>query len=88
MPGQHALAKFVDFAKGYGLKAACPLKAKAETADAAEQVQHAQLRRCGVTFSVYLGSVGAHWSSHDRFCWRSLRARRSQRRVRCVQAVE
>jgi hypothetical protein len=36
MPGQHALAKFVDFAERYGLKSARALKAQVEAANARE----------------------------------------------------
>nr|WP_052757334.1 hypothetical protein [Sphingobium chungbukense] len=40
---QHAAGKFFDLAKGDRLETASALKAKAETADAAEQVEDAQL---------------------------------------------
>ena len=39
---QNAAGEGFDFAEGGGFKATCPLKAKAESADAAEQVKDAQ----------------------------------------------
>ena len=40
---QHAAREGFNLAESDRLKAACPLKAKAKTADAAEKVQHAKL---------------------------------------------
>ena len=50
---QNAAGEGFDFAKGYGFKAARPLKAKAEAADAGKQVKDAQLhsRPQGETYS-------------------------------------
>lgn len=40
---QNAAGEWFNFAEGDGFKPACPLKAKAKAADAAEQVKDAQL---------------------------------------------
>lgn len=65
---QHALAERIDLAEGYRLEATRSLKAEAESANAAEQVEHAKFGQTAIlhTTKAKIASVTTASPTWDR----------------------